>query len=318
MDRTSRFLLPDHLATQALDRLAERRRDAAWLATQLQAGTTRFVPIWQSKILVDAQQATPVFLPPADAQAVPGLTDHAILLGRQDDRIFFAVDLTDDALPAGIAERGRFTDLRQVAPLLAAPDCALLSLARAMVFWHRHRRFCGDCGSPTASRDAGFMRACTDPDCGRQHFPRTDPAIIVLVTAGERCLLGRQATWPRGLRSTLAGFVEPGETLEGAVAREVHEETGIKVTDIRYSGSQPWPFPTSLMLGFTARALDTAVQIDAEELEEAAWFTREQIRNGIMAGSIVLPSSISIALRLMRDWFDAGECGLMAEISTGD
>jgi len=174
-----------------------------------------------------------------------------------------------------------------------------------MMHWHARHRFCGVCGESAEPRDAGHVRACTSPACGAIHFPRTDPAVIVLVTRGDRTLLGRQPVWDAGRYSTLAGFVEPGESLEDAVAREVHEETGVRLSSVRYHSSQPWPFPSSLMVGFTAEAASDEITIDPDELEDARWFTRDEIRREMDAGTFLLPSEISIAYRLIAEWLNA-------------
>src|SRR5207245_11209184 len=175
---------------------------------------------------------------------------------------------------AGIAEAGvRFADLRQLAGRLERGEGALLALARAMMFWHSRHRFCGLCGSPTRSEEAGHMRRCTDPGCDTMHFPRTDPAVIMLVTDGDRALLGRNKNFPvAGMYSTLAGFVEPGESLEDAVAREVREETGVEVGAVHYHSSQPWPFPGNIMPAFPAQARTTEITIASGELDDHRWF----------------------------------------------
>ena len=170
--------------------------------------------------------------------------------------------------------------------------------------------------APTASVDAGHRRNCTSQGCGALHFPRTDAAVIVLVTHGEgadeRCLLGRQRVWPAGMYSSLAGFLEPGESLEACVRRELFEEAGVSVRDIRYRSSQPWPFPASLMLGFMARATSTDITLHDDELEDARWFTREELREAYLAGVLRAPSSVSIARRLVEEWYDAGGDSLAA------
>jgi NAD+ diphosphatase len=169
--------------------------------------------------------------------------------------------------------------------------------------WHARHHFCGVCGYPTQSAEAGHVRRCTNPTCGASHFPRTDPAVIMLVhDGGDRVILGRQAQWPPGMHSVLAGFVEPGENLEEAVTREVAEEVGIAVTDVRYQSSQPWPFPASIMLGFTARALATDLQLSDDELETARWYTRAELRASPESESFRLPRRDSIARRLVEDW----------------
>jgi NAD+ diphosphatase len=172
-----------------------------------------------------------------------------------------------------------------------------------MVFWHTRHRYCGLCGSPTRSEEAGHMRRCTDAACNAMHFPRTDPAVIMLVTDGDRALLGRNKNFPLpGMYSTLAGFVEPGESLEDAVAREVREETGIEVGAVQYHSSQPWPFPGNIMLGFHAEARTTEITIDYGELEDARWFTRDWLSSHVDDDSFRLPRLDSIARRLIEDW----------------
>jgi NAD+ diphosphatase len=179
---------------------------------------------------------------------------------------------------------------------------AILAYARGMLHWHRQHRFCGICGSPTISAEAGHVRHCTNHDCGAHHFPRTDPAVIMLVHDGDRCLLGRQAKWPKGRFSTLAGFVEPGESLEDAVAREVLEETGIRIGDVAYHSSQPWPFPGSIMLGFSAEARSTEIQVDEREIETAHWFERGWLLDHRDDPDFHLPPADSISRRLIEDW----------------
>ena len=176
--------------------------------------------------------------------------------------------------------------------------------ARGLIYWHQRHRFCSLCGSPAEIRDAGHMRRCGNADCAAEHFPRTDPAVIMLVADGDRCLMGRQAEWPTGLYSTLAGFVEPGESLEEAVAREIWEEAGITVRDVRYHSSQPWPFPASLMLGFYATATSTEISLNRDELDDARWFHRNDLRNP--GEGMRLPRQTSISRRLLDDWL-AGE-----------
>ena len=215
-----------------------------------------------------------------------------------------------------LAELGQFRELREVAALLDAPEAAILAHARAMAYWHQRHRFCGDCGSPTESREGGYLRVCSNAQCGQHHFPRSDPAIIVLVEWENHCLLGHKPSWPDGLYSTIAGFVEPGECIEGAVIREVSEETGVQVGEIHYQSSQPWPFPSSLMLGFRARAVDGTIRVDQDELQDAQWFTREQIRSGLLEERLQLPTNISVSHRLIEGWYDEGQLGPLRDIVT--
>ncbi len=285
-----------------LDRASHLREDPAWFAGALADPRSRVVAVWNSRNLVsDAQppRAALVELPALTLDSPPA--ESLILLGRRDGTCFFAYEFpplpTPPALPAA-----RFEDLRQVAALLPAQDAGLLGYARAMLAWRRRHRHCGACGAPTIAGKGGHVRICSASVCAAEHFPRIDPAIIVLVTDGERALLGRQAAWQAGRYSTIAGFVEPGESLEDAVAREVREETGIEIEPPEYYASQPWPFPSSLMLGFTARARTLEVQLRDQELEDARWFSRAEIA----AGGPLLPPSPSISFRLIEQWFDAG------------
>ena len=186
--------------------------------------------------------------------------------------------------------------------LLPEQQAGVLSYARAMLYWRSRHRYCGACGAPTRVASAGHVMKCTNDACGIDHFPRLDPAIIVLATDGERALLGRQASWPAGRYSTIAGFVEPGESLEDAVAREVLEETGVTVLESTYHSSQPWPFPSSLMIGFTALAAAEAVPRADEELEDVRWFTRQEIAAGFPG----LPPPQSVSFRLIEHWYDSG------------
>jgi len=222
---------------------------------------------------------------------------EAVLLGWFRSARCVLVELEPDRtvdLPPGAS----FEELRPLSPLLRGDEAGLLAYARALSFWRMHQRYCGACGAPTIPLRAGHCMRCSNESCGHEFFPRIDPAIIVLVTDGERALLGRQPTWPPGRYSTIAGFVEPGESLEDAVVREVKEETGVPVERMRYDSSQPWPFPSSLMIGFQATApSDSLVQVSGE-LEDARWFTREQIESG----APILPPSHSISFRLISTW----------------
>ena len=300
-----------------LDRAEDRRRDADWLAARLEAPNTRYTLVWQLRHLVTSQALVrPVYLTPQELHAHIGDVPSPIFLGLDDDRAYFSVDLPapPDALPESLAQLGQFQELRQVATLLEPADAAILAHARAIAYWHQRHRYCGDCGSPTEPRQAGYLRVCTNADCGQHHFPRSDPAIIVLVESGDRCLLGRKPSWPDGLYSTIAGFVEPGECIEQAVIREVREETGVWVGEIHYQSSQPWPFPSSLMLGFRAVAEEPTIHVDQHELQDAQWFTRQEIRSGLQEKRLQIPNNISVSHRLIEGWFDEGQLGPLKEI----
>jgi len=290
------------LAGPYLDRASHLRADPAWFAAGLADPESRVLAVWNSRNLVtegDAPQAA--FLELAQLPAANRDGSELILLGRFGARSVFAFEF--EGAEAPLPPPGtRFEDLRLVAALLPAEEAGLLSYARAMIFWRHQHRFCGACGAKTVATRGGHVRVCTNPICRHESFPRIDPAIIVLITDGERALLGRQAAWPAGRYSTIAGFVEPGESLEDAVAREVFEETGVQVDLIEYHSSQPWPFPSSLMLGFTAHAITTEIHLRDQELEDARWFTRAELA----AGHPKIPPNVSISFRLIENWFDAG------------
>lgn len=299
-----------------VDRLSVRRLDSGWIRQQIREGRSRIVPVWRSQnLLAGAEALKPVLLSVQDLEDTGMLEERAVLLGRRGDTVYFAVELP--AEKEQVAERygadANFRELREAGPLLGAEDGALLAYARAITYWHRRHRFCGDCGSPTRSAEGGHIRICTSAACGRKQFPRTDAAIIVLVTrvehGNEYCLLGRQRVWPEGMRSAIAGFVEPGESLEQAVVREVREETDVMVSKVHYHSSQPWPFPASIMLGFTAKASSSEIRLNDAELEHAAWYSRAEIVAGLADGTLRVPRRISIAHRLMEDWFDDGDLG---------
>ena len=211
----------------------------------------------------------PLLHAPTVAELGAALPPEAIFLGERAGVAWFALDLGAEP-PA----QGRLAELRAISLLLPADDAALLAYARAVAHWHHGHRFCGRCGSPTEVVQGGHARRC--PACGSETFPRTDPAVIVLVTHGERCLLARSPRFPPGMYSTLAGFVEAGELLEQTLRREVREEVGIELDELTYRASQPWPFPQSLMLGFRATAVGTTLAIDQDEIEDAIWLTRSR------------------------------------------
>ena len=296
----------------ALDRLTERRRDPDWLAACLASPETRLVPVWKGRNLITGPRGAPeAVFPSVAAEPWRGLVRDPLLLGAVDGTVFIGADVSAMADPKAdsvVAAAGVFVDLRNMGWMLPAGPGALLAQARALTWWHSRNRFCGVCGSPTEPVEAGTSRRCTDEACAVQVFPRLDPAVIVLIYHGDRILLGRQPGWPPGMHSVLAGFVEPGESLESCVAREIKEESGVELADIRYAASQPWPFPQSLMLAFTARAVTTEVTPDPEELEHVDWYDRaylESVRHArIGHDPFAMPGGHSVARRLIDWWLD--------------
>lgn len=297
---------PHLYAGPYLDRGGDKRKDAAWIEAALHGPLARFVPVWRSLNLVTVNDARRAVLHPKTTIS-PWLSHQPpIFLGQFREHACFAVELPATDQPS---LEGDFVDLRMAGGDLEADEAGLLAYARALVYWRSRHRFCGACGAATRPTDGGQVMTCTSESCAQQSFPRLDPAIIVLVSDGERALLGRQASWPAGRYSTLAGFVEPGESLEDAVVREVAEEAGVAITDLHYHSSQPWPFPSSLMVGFEAGAAADEPVV-GEELEDARWFTRAEIA----AGAIKLPPRLSISFRLIEHWYDAGGLSLAADL----
>lgn len=290
-----------------IDRASNQRDDLAFIDAAFHSSEARFVPIWRAKSLLrGVAEGLPeaVFLP---REAVAASLDGRpwAFLGLHDNAPVFTYDVSDleDPLPLLPDSLGTLVDIRATAGLLPSHDASILAHARGLMHWRARHRFCGVCGTACQVRSAGNAMACAQ--CGAQHFPRTDPAVIMLVTTGDAVLLGHSTRFPSSIMySTLAGFVEPGESLEEAVAREVFEEAGIRTGRVFYHSSQPWPFPASIMLGFHAEALSTDITIDPTELADARWFTRKQLRAPETVG-IALPRPDSIARRLIEDWMDA-------------
>jgi NAD+ diphosphatase len=286
------------LSAHAHNRMGLRRTDEAWLAERMADATTRVLVVAGNR------------LRPVDGAVEWISPDEApegtlVLLGEAGDVVHLAV-IVDPSQAAGAPEE--WVPLRSVLTALAehAPDQApLLMHAIGLAEWHHATRFCPRCGGALESRSAGHELRCTR--CDRAQFPRTDPAVIMAITHGEgddeAILLGRNTAWPAGRWSTLAGFCEPGETLEDAVRREVDEEVGIRVGEVRYFGSQPWPLPASLMLGFTGRALTTDIDVDGAEIEEARWWTRDDFEAAVREGDMVVPRGVSISSSLIESWF---------------
>ncbi|MPZ48876.1 MAG: NAD(+) diphosphatase [Dehalococcoidia bacterium] len=301
---------PIPFSANPLDRASNQRHDDAWVEAQLRAAGSRYLAFSQLNVLT-SQHSAPELLW-LDCTACDSLAAEAprILLGLRDGVAHFAFDLpgTEDPASALGLDGAVFSEVRGLTPSLTPEDAGIVAQARALLDWHNRNRFCGACGSPTSIRKAGSSRKCDG--CGAECFPRTDPVVIMVIMVvwrGDRCLLGRRAGRPAGSFSALAGFVDQGETIEEAVRREVLEEVGVVVDDVEYHASQPWPFPSSLMIGCFAHAAGDEAQIDDIELAEATWFTRDQVRTALASPSafLTIPGPIAIAHHLLRDWSQA-------------
>ena len=292
--------------TGAWDRAVERRADAAWFQAVLRNPNTQLHVVWQGRTLVRHEDHA--MLNVLNAALHGDLVDLArsvVLLGCDAETAHIAIDLSTQP-ESLVTSLGQAIDLRSIGPLLPSREASLSALARGMAYWHERHCFCGVCGAPTVSEQAGYQRRCANAQCNALFFPRIDPATIMRVEYGDKILLGRQASWPPGMHSVLAGFVEPGESLEDTVRREVHEEVGLAIGEVRYFGSQPWPFPSSLMVGFIATALDDTLRLNPDEIESATWFTREQLINSPENDTFKLSRKDSISRTLVNDWIAQG------------
>jgi NAD+ diphosphatase len=311
-------------AINTLDRLSSRREDPAFIAELMAAPETRWFVIGKDRPALKTTDGGPEPLFSLDEVRALGRVRDSVLLGRDSERAYFAALLDDGAILAReIADEGAFIDTRQLV-IPGRPDILLQDLraitmegalparqigalgqAKSLLYWHARHRFCSMCGGRTEVAAAGYRRDCQA--CGSQHFPRTDPVVIMLAVRGDHCLLGRQPRFNKGMYSALAGFLEPGETMETAVRREILEESAIEVGAVAYYASQPWPFPSSIMIGCIAEAITTTIEIDRTELEDCRWFTRADVEAMFARthpGGYLAPNSAAIASHLLRAWMN--------------
>lgn len=312
-------------AGNPLDRLSERRDDADYVAKLRREPTSRVALILRDTPILARKGTTFDALFTFKEASAIGPFQEVALLGRTAERAIFAVLLADEAAASDGGEGAGFlqartlaisnradlapSDMRSIAVqgLVPRPIAGVLAQAKSLMYWHARHRFCAHCGHRTIAAAAGWRRECAS--CGAGHFPRTDPVVIMLATDGEQCLLGRQPRFPKGMYSALAGFLEPGETVEEAVRREVREEAGLDVGYVTYVASQPWPFPASLMIGCLATATTRTISIDGAELEDARWFERDEVQTmmaGLHPGGLSAPHPIAIAHHLLKAWLERG------------
>jgi len=293
---------PNYFARSPLDRAAHRRRDETWLGAAINAPNAKLAPFFEHKPLIieEAGAAVVGWLHGGSlGRIAPGDATRLFLGVDREAAPYFAVHIPD---PEPLRGLGRFDDLRALGPRLGRDDLAILGCAKSIFEWHLRNRFCANCGQASVVVEAGWKRQC--PACKAEHFPRFDPVVIMLPTRGEFCALGRQSMWPKGMHSALAGFIEPGEAIEEAVARETLEEAGLQVREVRVHSSQPWPFPHSLMIGCLCTVDEGEIVVDTSELETARWFSREEMAL-MLAGkhpNSFCPPAFAIAHQLIKSW----------------
>ena len=310
-------IITNIFAGNPLDRASERRGDVAWIAEKLEDPQSLAIAVWNGKVLIEdspppeepvegvpAATVQIAYLRADMAQELAGGQERLLFLGLWKDIAVFAVDLEGGLDPAEgpLQGMGRFEELRGVAAVMPPPDAGILATAKSMFEWRRKHRWCSACGQASEVADGGWKRVC--PACKGEHFPRTDPVTIMLALHDGKCLLGRQAAWPPGMFSALAGFIEPGETIEEGCARELKEEAGLTATGVRYHSSQPWPYPSSLMMGLLADVDSGEARPDQTELEEVRWFTKAEasaLIRGELEG-VFIPPPLAIAHQLIKAW----------------
>ena len=298
-------------AGNPLNRASDKRADANWVAEKLADPDSLALAIWNGKPMVETGkdgQVQIAYVRADLARELAGGNERLLFMGLWKDTAVFALDLDGTADPADgpLEGLGRFEDLRAIAMTLPGTEAGIIATAKSMFEWRRRHRHCPACGSVSEVAEGGWKRIC--PTCRAQHFPRTDPVVIMLAVKGERCLLGRQAAWPKGMYSALAGFLEPGESIEEACARELYEEAAVRATSVRYHSTQPWPYPASLMIGLIAEIETEDATADNIEIDEVRWFTREQARALVRGemGDAKAPGGLAIAYQLIKAWSEEG------------
>ena len=296
------------------DRASHLRTDPNWIEQKIKDPSSRFLPMHQLKALISLKEGARIdWRGYSEVEEFIAAEADLIFLGIADDVCHFAIDVSAIENPKRPANEdwGKFIDVRSVAPQLSPGEAGALAQARSMIDWHIRHGFCAVCGTHTQPQEAGYSRKCEDVSCSATHFPRTDPVAIMMVTHGDKCLLGQGINFPGDFYSCLAGFIEPGETIEQGVIREVWEESRIEVTNVRYHQSQPWPFPSSLMIGCFAEALNEDITVDRTELNDARWFSREEVR--LMLEQSTKPTGlrmggpIALAHQLAKAWIEETE-----------
>ncbi len=309
-----------HYCSMSLDRCVEQRKDPEWIHRQLNKTDTRVIAFRRNRVLLEEIESSQTaykfsYIAATSIRESVGM-DQLVYLGEQSEIHLFAFDIdsVNKSLFSIIVDESQFADLRYVSTSMQLDQASIAAYARGLLHWHRYHKYCGRCSHITNSVHGGHMRQCLNPDCCKQHFPRTDPAVIVLVESYREtdntpvCLLGRHKRLPARMYSTLAGYVEPGENLEAAIKREILEEAGIHLREITYFASQPWPFPSALMMGFFAISDELELNIDTNELENASWFSRDQLRSfgeyNDEHAAYNLPRKDSIARNLIDSWIN--------------
>jgi NAD+ diphosphatase len=289
-----------------LNRASELRSDAAWMEARLTDAASIALPLWNGQPLTETRDGKVqlAYIPSDMARELAGGWERLLFLGLWKETAVFALDIDGGADPVDgpLQGLGRFQDLRAMAMVLPGTEAAIAATAKGMFEWRRKHRHCSNCGEPSAVADGGWKRIC--PACNAEHFPRTDPVSIMLATHNGRCLMGRQAVWPKGMFSALAGFLEPGESIEECCARELWEEAGLTATAVRYHSTQPWPYPSSLMIGLIAEVDSDQATPDQTELEAVRWFTKPEAK-ALLAGELeglFCPPPLAIAHQLLKSW----------------